>query len=240
MLDEPEGQYFLCGSPGSPTVATYFRTDLAGVTSGEAWRAIMDPGRRLLRDPESEFRVLRPARGGDPTHEEEVAYAWRAAWPFWDREVLCRRWSLPLPARDTSWGGDSIAVVMRSLDDDRAPPPRGGRVRAFVHGCAYLLRPCHGGRHGGEAQEETSLELAVCMQVDLGGRCPEWAQEPLARRGAQLALRSARELREHCLEMRGEGPGGEGARHGGPQSEGQDERWSATLGCLTALRGRTH
>mmetsp|Transcript_6876 Transcript_6876/g.18315 ORF Transcript_6876/g.18315 Transcript_6876/m.18315 type:complete len:110 (-) Transcript_6876:2-331(-) len=80
---------------------------------------------------------------------------------------------------------------MRSFHDGLLLPEREDRVRAFVHKCGYLLRP---DRDGG------SLEIAVCHQVDIGGICPEWAQDMLTRWTVHRGSQWATDLREHCLE----------------------------------------
>nr|QDO16365.1 serine/threonine-protein kinase ATR [Lingulodinium polyedra] len=187
LLDEATAKYCLCCSLALPTVIGYIRVILSDVHPGDVWRALVTSEERLLREPESEYRVLRGAKQGDATCEEDIAFVMRAPWPFWDRDVLQRRWMLPLPGSD-----EGVAIVMRSFEDERLFPKRPDRVRAFVHKCGYLLRPL-AKRSGGPG-----LELTVCQQIDLGGLCPEWAQELLVRWAVSRGLQWAEELREHC------------------------------------------
>jgi len=202
LLDEPAAKYCLCGCLDSPVVIGYIRVLLSDVYPGDVWRALVSTEERLLRDPDSEYQVLRRAREDDPTCEEDIAFVWRAPWPFWDRDVLQRRWTFPL--RD----GEGLAIVMRSIEDEHLLPIREDRVRAVVHKCGYLLRPLESGGQGlwaGACADEVfcacngaGLELTVCQQVDLGGLCPDWAQEVLTRWAVNRGLQWAEELREHC------------------------------------------
>lgn len=190
LMDEPKVKYCLCCCLGSPTVVGYMRVILADVFLNDVCSALLNREERLLRDPDSEYQVLREARKGDPTSEEDVAFVWRAPWPFWDRDVLQRRWVFPLGDQ----GGR--AVVMRSFDDDTLYPKHAERVRAFVHKCGYLLRPLQ------TDPEALGVELTVCQQVDLGGLCPDWAQEYITRWAVNHGLTWATELRNHCNRHR--------------------------------------
>mmetsp|Transcript_12882 Transcript_12882/g.39801 ORF Transcript_12882/g.39801 Transcript_12882/m.39801 type:complete len:638 (-) Transcript_12882:169-2082(-) len=199
LLDEPSAKYCLCGGLDSPVVIGYIRVLLADVYPGDVWRALVATEERLMRDPQSEYEVLRKAQIGDPTCEEDISFVWRMLWPFCDREVLQRRWTFPLR------GGEGLAIVTRSIEDEALLPPREDRVRAFVHRCGYLLRPLERGRPEQLAEGDPAwgggagLELTVCQQVDLGGLCPGWAQEVLTRWAVGRGLSWAEELREHCL-----------------------------------------
>lgn len=201
LLDEPTAKYCLCGSLDSPVVIGYIRVLLADVYPGDVWRALVASEERLLRDPTSEYKVLRKAEDGDQTCQEDISFVWRAPWPFWDRDVLQRRWTFPLHE------GEGLAIVMRSIEDDSLLPFREDRVRAFVHKCGYLLRPLERSRQEQLAKGDPAwnggagLELTVCQQVDLGGLCPDWAQEVLTRWAVNRGLQWAEELREHCLNQ---------------------------------------
>jgi len=192
LLDEPTAKYCLCASLDSPVVIGYIRIVLCDVYPGDVWRALVSREERLLRDPDSEYQVLRKSQQGEQLCEEDVAFVWRAPWPFWDRDVLERRWTFPLH------GGEGLAIVMRSFEDELLLPTRSDRVRAFVHKCGYLLRPLD--KESGGA----GLELTVCQQVDLGGLCPDWAQEVLTRWAVNRGLQWAEELREHCNKLHSE------------------------------------
>mmetsp|Transcript_17615 Transcript_17615/g.45429 ORF Transcript_17615/g.45429 Transcript_17615/m.45429 type:complete len:577 (+) Transcript_17615:3-1733(+) len=188
LHEGPTSRYCMCGSLDTPVVIGYLRVVLDDVKPWDMWRALVQKEERLMRDPDSEFRVLRKATSGDPTHEEDIAYVWRAPWPFWDRDFLQRRWTFPLQRFQE---GEGIAIVMRSLEDEGLCPVREDRVRAFVHKCGYLLRPDSGG----------GLDLTVCQQVDLGGLCPEWAQDFLTRYTVHRGLQWAEDLRQHCARQ---------------------------------------
>jgi len=193
LLDEPDVKYCLCSSLESPIVTGYLRVILHDVYPGDVWGALVKKEERLLRAPDSEYQVLREGRPGDPSLEEDVAFVWRAPWPFWDRDVLQRRWTFPLH------GSEGLAIVMRSFTDDELLPEREDRVRAFVQKAGYLLRPMNEGFH------EMGVELTVCQQVDLGGLCPEWSQEVLTRWAVSRGVQWSEDLRAHCRRRHDEG-----------------------------------
>ncbi|CAK0851759.1 unnamed protein product [Prorocentrum cordatum] len=99
------------------------RVRLFGVFLRDVLHALVDKDNeeRLARDPDSEYRVLRPAPGGDPTLEDrDISFVYRAPWPFWDRDVLQRRWTFPLGGE----GSGCVALVMRSFHDGLLLPER--------------------------------------------------------------------------------------------------------------------
>mmetsp|Transcript_2562 Transcript_2562/g.5922 ORF Transcript_2562/g.5922 Transcript_2562/m.5922 type:complete len:562 (-) Transcript_2562:395-2080(-) len=189
LLDEPECRYCLYSSLSSPIVIAYLCARLPDVHFDDAWRALLDEDERLVRDPDSEYQVLKRAADGDPTREEAVTYIMHAPFPFWNRDVLQRRWQLPLQ-------GNDMAIVMQSFVDEDLLPERSDRVRASVYMNAYLLR-----RLGSEP-DSPGLEIVVCQQIDLGGLCPNWAQSFLTRFAVDEGMQWSADLREHCLSQR--------------------------------------
>merc|ERR1719195_2574315 len=101
-------------------------------------------------------------------------------------DVLVRRWTFSLNNKG------EVAVIMRSFENEDLLPLRDDRVRAFIHKCGYLLRKFDvgSGQHG--------LELTVCLQVDLGGNCAEWAQDYVRKWAVNHSLLWADGLRRHC------------------------------------------
>lgn len=189
ILDEPDTKYFLCSSLESAVITAYLWSKLPGLTCEEVCAALVQRKDRVLRDPDSEYRVLREAQEGDPTNQEDISYVMFAPWPFWHRDILQRRWQLPLEKK-------GMAIVMKSFTDDELFPPREDRVRAFVHKSAYLVR------RFGEDATNRGVELAVCTQLDLGGLCPQWAQAFLTRFAVQRGVQWVENLNRHCLAMR--------------------------------------
>lgn len=209
MVDEPSVKYCLCTSSDSPIVIGYLRVRLPGTHIGDAWRALVSREERLMRDPDSEYQVQRDAAPEDPTREEIISYVMRVPWPFYDREVLARRWQLPLAGDDGQPHG--VAIVMQSTEDESLLRDREDRVRASIMNCAYLLRPASvdlvdaegdGDASAGAAQKQDGVEVIVCHQVDLGGACPPWAQEYMTRYAFVQGVQWADKLREHCYRMR--------------------------------------
>merc|ERR1719223_2017306 len=119
MLDEPNVRYCATGGRSSPTVVAYLRVRLHDVKLGDAWWALVSSEERRDREPGSEYAVLSQAREADPTREEVLTYVMRSPWPFLDREVLQRRWQLPLVDDARGLG---IAVVMHSFEDENLLP----------------------------------------------------------------------------------------------------------------------
>lgn len=197
LLDEPHAKYCLCCGLDSPVVVGFICVVLYDVYLDDVRSALLNREERLLRDPDSEYQVLREANEGDPHSEEDIAFVLRAPWPFWDRDVLQRRWILPL----CDPGG--IAVITRSFTDDALFPEHEERVRAYIHKCGYLLRPLAVDPGG------AGVEVTVCQQVDLGGLCPDWAQEYITRWAVSHGLTWAEELRRHCRCRRAKAEGKE-------------------------------
>lgn len=207
LLDEPHAKYCLCCGLNSPNIVGFIRVVLFDVYLDDVHSALLNREERLLRDPDSEYQVLREAQHGDPLLEEDIAFVWRAPWPFWDRDVLQRRWVFPL-------SDAGVAVVMRSFKDDALFPEHAERVRACVHKCGYLLRPLSVDPGG------IGVEVTVCQQVDLGGLCPDWAQEYITRWAVSHGLTWAQELRSHCRHRRVKAEG----KENGLTEESEDEK----------------
>lgn len=112
----------------------------------------------------------------------------KAPRPFWDRDVLQRRWQLPLDTAHV----EGVAIVMRSFLDNSLQPEREDRVRANVHKAGYLLRPLANG----------SLHVVACQQLDMGGLCPPWAQAFLTKMLVQRGVTWSEKLQVHCAMMR--------------------------------------
>merc|ERR1711870_93540 len=82
---------------------------------------------------------------------------------------------------------------MKSISDENILPEQPGRIRAFVHKAAYIMRP---------NKADRGLELTVCNHSDPGGIVPAWSQSILTRFAAQRAQQWSNKLHEHCLGMR--------------------------------------
>merc|ERR1712205_283678 len=104
------------------------------------------------------------------TREDVIFTVMPAPKPVRDREILQRRWQIPLGCS----GGQ--ALLMQSFEDDvlRSPDPQ--HVRAFTHLSGYLVRPTMLSKGC-----ETGVEVVVISQCDLGGALPGWLQN-MARR----------------------------------------------------------
>lgn len=89
------------------------RCVLSGVVVEDAVEAIQSPEQRLGWDGESfrSFELLRPHEPSDPTREDVVFTVMPAPRPARDREILQRRWQVPV--------GDSggQALLMQSLEE---------------------------------------------------------------------------------------------------------------------------
>lgn len=190
LVDEPLITYCTCSSLESQTVISYLCLRYNDVTIEQAMEAILNEEQRSIWDADSEFRVLQPAQPGDALCEEVVHHVLHAPWPFWDRDVLQRRWQLPIGAS----GEEGRALVLRSVRDEGVLPEQTGRVRAVVDKAAFLFRRTNGGK---------GLELTTCSQLDIGGLVPQWAQEFLGRFASRRAEAWKDQLRNHCLRTAG-------------------------------------
>lgn len=188
LVDDPTMVYCTCSSPESPTVLSCLWALYEDVSADNLKRALLSEEERTTWDPDCEFRVCQRREEGDPLCSDVVHHVLHAPWPFWDRDVLQRRWQLPL-GND---GQEGSAIVMRSVSDDLVLPEQPGRVRAFVSKAAFLLRPATGGR---------GIQITVCSQLDVGGLIPQWAQNFLMRFAVQRAEAWKDKLHEHCVNM---------------------------------------
>lgn len=192
LRDEPNVRYCICHSPSSALVTGYFWTVMPDITVEDARAALMKEEARSIWDGDCDFEILRAADPEDSSHEEVIFHCLKAVWPFWDRDVLQKRWKLDLPEK----GG--IALVMQSVEDPSIHPLQPNVIRASVHLSGQLLRPMAEGKKG--------IELTVCTKVDIGGIIPDWAQSILARLASQRSLNWAHGLREYCLKVNGKLP----------------------------------
>lgn len=211
LVDDPDFRYCVCYSYESPMVIGYLWTRFPDVLPSLLLQAILSQDERSKWDVQACFTVRKSAEEGDATNESIFSTLMRAPWPFWDRETLQKRWTLPIP----SASGAGTAVVCQSITDDRYLPPNQGRVRAHVIKSATLLRPLKAFRPPPPPQrksifsrqslpapiEEPGVELTVCAQLDLGGLIPQWAQALLSRVASQRGRSWAERLHQHCRHM---------------------------------------
>jgi len=189
VLAKEATQMWFCHSSACPFVIGCLRCVLSGVVVEDAVEAIQSPEQRLGWDGESfrSFELLRPHEPSDPTREDVVFTVMPAPRPARDREILQRRWQVPV--------GDSggQALLMQSLEDDALCPTDPARVRAFTHLSGYILRPVPGSRAA-----PAGLEVVVISQCDLGGQLPGWLQNMARRLAKHRCMAWGRQLQAHC------------------------------------------
>lgn len=195
LVDEPTVRYCMCSNLDSPTVISVLSAAFEDIFIEDAIRALTCKEELDLWNSAGEFKVLQEAREEDPRHEHIVHYTLKAPWPFWDRDVLQRRWRLQLPSENGC--GEGCAVVMRSVSGDQpgAMREQEGVIRAFVYGAAFLLRPLHEGSAKG-------TQLTYLTQIDIGGLCPAWAQGLLMRMASRGVVEWSVNLGAHCTSIR--------------------------------------
>lgn len=196
LLKEDANQFWVTRTEGCPvvTACAYFR--LKGVAMEDAIESIRIPKERLKWDGKNlkELEVIGDGDIEDPTSGQIVRCVVSAPRPLKDREMLQKRWQLPLP-------GGGHAFVLRSFADDRVMPERPSLyVRAFTHLSGYLLRPLDLNGGGG-------IELTMISRCDVGGYVPNWVQNLVRRVAKRDVLKFAQMLHSHCdhlAEMRRE------------------------------------
>lgn len=211
MIDEPGARYVICQSPKTPVCTAFFYAEVSDITVEEVVSALGDKRERQTWDADCEFDILLDARPDDPNHTEITFHTLRAPWPFWDRDVLQRRWRIPAPAEmqnskssasgasGSSVPRDGTAYLMQSVEDPSIYPRKDDRIRAIVHMSGQVIRslPAEASVKG-----KGGIEITVCNKLDIGGIAPPWAQSMLCRFAAKRALDWAERLRQHCLSMR--------------------------------------
>jgi len=185
LLKEETNQFWICRSDGCPvvTACAYFRLD--GISMEDAITSIRIPKERLKWDGKNlkELEVIGDGDIQDPSSGQIVRCVVNSPRPLKDREMLQRRWQLPLP-------GGGQAFVLRSFEDDAVMPPRPALyVRAFTHLSGYLLRPLDGSR---------GIELTMISRLDVGGFVPNWVQNLVRRLAKREVLKFAEMLQHHC------------------------------------------
>lgn len=151
LADEPRMRFVVCYAPDSSDVIIMFCIREPDLQIEDVWRALADHTERAEWDKNSESVVLRRAAEGDPMRQEVVHLWLHPPWPFWTRDVLKHQWELPLHTPH----GRGFAFVSRSFEDEEILPEHSGRVRAFVHKAASLVRPT---ASDGAADREAAAE----------------------------------------------------------------------------------
>jgi hypothetical protein len=154
--------------------------------------SIQNPQQRMAWDGQSfkSFELLRPHQVGDPTREDIIYTVMPAPKPVRDREILQRRWQIPLGCS----GGQ--ALLMQSFEDEVLQPTDPQRVRAFTHLSGYLLRPVTPPDGG-----EPVLEVVIISQCDLGGALPSWLQNMARRLAKRRCVSWGEKLRQNCRRL---------------------------------------
>jgi len=190
LLREDATQFWVCRSDGSPmvTACAYFR--LKGVAMEDAIKSIRIPKERLKWDGKNlkELEIIGDGDIEDAATGQIVRCVVAAPRPLKDREMLQRRWQLPLP-------GGGQAFVLRSFDDDVVAPLRpSSYVRAFTHLSGYILRPF-------VENSSSGVELTMISRVDVGGMVPNWVQNLVRRFAKRDVLKFAQLLHQHCEHL---------------------------------------
>jgi hypothetical protein len=151
----------------------------------DAVEAIRIPKERLKWDGQNlkELEILGEGDLEDPLEGQVVRCVVTAPRPLKDREMLQKRWQLPLP-------GGGQAFVLRSFEDPALVPDRPQLyVRAFTHLSGYLLRPLDG---------DKGVELTMISRCDIGGIVPAWVQNLVRRLAKREVIKFAKMLHAHC------------------------------------------
>jgi len=189
LLRDDTSQFWVCRTDGCAvvTVCAYFR--LNSVTMEDAVEAIRIPKERLKWDGANlkELEILGDGDIEDPSAGQIVRCVVNAPRPLKAREMLQRRWQLPLP-------GGGQAFVLRSFDDQSVCPLRPDRyVRAFTHLSGYLLRPLDA--------DGRNIELTMISRCDIGGVVPAWIQNFVRRLAKQEVVKFSKLLKAHCEKL---------------------------------------
>jgi len=190
LLREENNQFWVCRTEGCPvvTACAYFR--LMNCVMEDAIEAIRIPKERLKWDGKNlkELEVLGDGDIEDPASGQIVRCVVTTPRPLQDREMLQRRWQLPIP-------GGGTAFVLRSFDDQDIAPLRPTKyVRAFTHLSGYLLRPLdENGLRG--------VELTMISRCDIGGLVPTWVQNLVRRMAKGEVVKFAKLLQAHCGKL---------------------------------------
>jgi len=197
ILKEDSAQLWFCHSKTCPFVIGCLWCRIPDVSVEDAVRAIQSPDQRLSWDGDSfsTFEVLRTHDPADPTREDVVFTVIPIPRPIRDREILQRRWQVPLGDSD---GGQ--ALLMQSFEDSALKPVHPQRVRAFTHLSGYILRPVPG-EPGKAGSQRRCLEIVVISQCDLGGSLPGWFQNLARRMAKRRCVAWGAKLREHCQRL---------------------------------------
>jgi len=202
LVDEPTVRYCMCSSLNSPTVISILYVTYPDVCLEDAVKALVHKEELDRWNSQGEFKVVQEPREDDALREHVVHYVLKAPWPFWDRDVLQRRWRLRLSGEDGE--GPGCAVVMRSVSGEGTGllPEPAGTVRAFIYGAAFLLRPMQRGGDPNAAGACEGTRLTYLTQIDIGGLCPAWAQGLLMRIASRGVVEWSQKLSEHCQSIR--------------------------------------
>lgn len=187
VLREDTTQFWVCQTPNCPIVTACAYFYLANTKMEDACDAIRLPKERLTWDTTTlrELEVIGDGDIEDPASGQIVRCVVIAPRPLKDREMLQRRWQLPLAN-----GGQ--AFVLRSFDDSKLLPDRPEMyVRAFTHLSGYLLRPLH-------ANGKSGVELTMISRSDVGGMVPMWVQNIVRRMAKREIIKWANKLHSHC------------------------------------------
>lgn len=190
ILRDDTTKFWVCHTPNCPIVTACAYFYLANTKMEDACDAIRLPKERLTWDTMTlkELEVIGDGDIEDPASGQIVRCVVIAPKPLKDREMLQRRWQLPLPN-----GGQ--AFVLRSFDDSKLLPDRPELyVRAFTHLSGYLLRPL-------DANGKSGVELTMISRSDIGGLVPMWVQNIVRRLAKREIVKWAKKLHSHCDKL---------------------------------------
>jgi len=195
ILKEDVAQLWFCHSKSCPFVIGCLWCMVPDVSVEDAVQAIQDPAQRIGWDGDSfsTFKVLREHDPSDFTREDVVFTVIPVPRPVRDREILQKRWQVPL--QDCTGGQ---ALIMQSFDDSELKPVDPQRVRAFTHLSGYILRPLPAEKGGGP---RGGVEIVVVSQCDLGGALPGWFQNLARRMAKRRCVAWGGKLGQHCKRL---------------------------------------
>lgn len=188
LIDKPGERFWICSMHGSAHVTTCLDIHLTSITRQDFIFAVCDGEERLRWDSASfkGYEVLQQSW----TLEDQMSYdllycVIPTPWPLENRDILQKRWQLPLP--DGAW-----AILWRSVDDPTRPPPK-KVTRAFTEYSGFILRPCAG--------KEGEFDLTMISCMDFGGSIPQGLQNQLRKTMKGKPGEWTRKLENHCRSL---------------------------------------
>lgn len=195
-IDDPGVRYCIASSPNTPLVTGFFGIEIPDIDVEEAKLVLGNEEMRKMWDPDCEFQTLIDLEESETRQSEVISSVMKAPWPFWDRDILIRRWHVPL---EGSSGSGGFAFLSQSIDDPLRFPRRDGRIRATVHMAGHLIRPLCGDE---AVSGRAGVKLTCVNKIDIGGIAPPWSQSMLCRFASRSAENWVERLRTQCFALR--------------------------------------